>query len=284
MSRDNARTPVQWDGSPHAGFTTGEPWIEVNANHRRDQRGGPGRRPRRRCSRTTAGSSTLRHTEPAVALGDFTMLLPHHEQVYAFTRTLGGTSLLVLVNVSGETADVDLPDADRWAGAELVLAHLDGDPAPDAPLRPWEARVHRLVALTPRGPPATPRTRAGRALVRGARRRQRRRRGAGGGAGPDHEVGGEHRVARLAGGPAGAELPQQQGGGARALPLRELAHGRQAEHLAQLVPVDAHHGDVVGHPQAEVACGQDAPTAISSEAAKIAVGRSGAARSRLARA
>jgi oligo-1,6-glucosidase len=80
-----------------------------------------------------------------VALGDFTMLLPHHEQVYAFTRTLGGTSLLVLVNVSGDEQTFDLPDAAAWSGAELLLDNLDGAPGAGAPLRPWEARVHRLT-------------------------------------------------------------------------------------------------------------------------------------------
>ncbi len=54
MSRDNARTPVQWDASPHAGFTTGTPWLAVNPNHTeinaRQQRAD-----RTRCSTTTAG-------------------------------------------------------------------------------------------------------------------------------------------------------------------------------------------------------------------------------------
>jgi oligo-1,6-glucosidase len=144
MSRDNARTPVQWDDSPHAGFTTGDPWIEVNANHREINaaaQDGDDRSVLAHYRRLIA----LRHTEPAVALGDFTMLLAEHEQVYAFTRTLGTTSLLVLVNVSGDEQAVDLPDADRWTGAELALGNLDGDPAAGDPLRPWEARVHRVT-------------------------------------------------------------------------------------------------------------------------------------------
>jgi oligo-1,6-glucosidase len=145
MSRDNARTPVQWDDSPHAGFTTGEPWIEVNPNHRDINAAAQDDDPTSVLAHYRR-LITLRHGEPAVALGDFTMLLPDHEQVYAFTRTLGGTSLLVLVNVSGESQVVELPDAAAWAGAELVLGNLDGDPAADAPLRPWEARVHRVVA------------------------------------------------------------------------------------------------------------------------------------------
>ena len=55
MSRDNARTPMQWDASPHAGFTTGTPWIAVNPNYLRDQRGGAGRRPGLGLRATTAG-------------------------------------------------------------------------------------------------------------------------------------------------------------------------------------------------------------------------------------
>jgi oligo-1,6-glucosidase len=144
MSRDNARTPVQWDDTPDAGFTTGDPWIEVNANHREINAAAQDGDPRSVLAHYRR-LIDLRHTEPAVALGDFRMLLAEHEQVYAFTRTLGETSLLVLVNVSGQEQAVDLPDAERWAAAELVLGNLDGAPPAGAPLRPWEARVHRVT-------------------------------------------------------------------------------------------------------------------------------------------
>ncbi|MEX5258470.1 alpha-glucosidase C-terminal domain-containing protein, partial [Kocuria arenosa] len=85
----------------------------------------------------------LRHTEPVVALGDFTMLLPGHEQVYAFTRRLEDVELLVLCNVSGEEVRADLPDG--WAGTELLIGNRAGVVAPgdEGVLRPWEARVHR---------------------------------------------------------------------------------------------------------------------------------------------
>jgi oligo-1,6-glucosidase len=143
-SRDNARTPVQWDTSEHAGFTTGTPWMPVNPNY------------------TEVNAQTeladehsvfhhyrrligLRHTEPAVVDGDFHMLLADHEQVYAFTRRHGDTELLVLGNFSGELVTVEVPDAAGWLDAELLLANV---PAPDAlqtqlTLQPWEARVHR---------------------------------------------------------------------------------------------------------------------------------------------
>ena len=140
MSRDNARTPVQWDSSPNAGFTTGTPWIGVNPDHgewnaaaQRDDPASVLAHHRRLIA--------LRHEDPVVAVGDFTMLLPDHDDVYAFTRSLDGATLLVVCNVSGTPqplADL-LPEA---VTAEVVLGNLpEDDPAV---LRPWEARVLRL--------------------------------------------------------------------------------------------------------------------------------------------
>jgi oligo-1,6-glucosidase len=141
-SRDNARTPMQWDVSANAGFTTGTPWLPVNPNFRtinvaaqRDDPDSVLAHYRRLIA--------LRHAEPAVALGDFTMLLPDDRQVYAFTRRLESTELLVLCNVSGTPAPVALPDPASWATAELVLGTHGA--AGTGPLRPWESRVLRRV-------------------------------------------------------------------------------------------------------------------------------------------
>jgi len=143
--RDNARTPVQWDASPQAGFTTGTPWIAVNPNHttinaavQRDDPHSVLAHYRRLIA--------LRHDEPVVALGDFTMLAPDDEHVYAFTRRLDDVELLVLVNVGdGERAVGDvLPREAPWPDdAEVLLANWADPPGPGVPLRPWEARVYR---------------------------------------------------------------------------------------------------------------------------------------------
>jgi oligo-1,6-glucosidase len=85
----------------------------------------------------------LRHTEPVVAHGDFTMLLPGDEHVYAFTRAYRGVELLTLGNFSGEPQPVDLPG---WAGEELVIGNYPPDPGSGIVLRPWEARVYRRTA------------------------------------------------------------------------------------------------------------------------------------------
>jgi oligo-1,6-glucosidase len=139
MSRDNARTPVQWDDTEHAGFTLGTPWLPVNPDH------GEWNVAAQRDDGTSVLAHyrrliALRHENAVVALGDFAMLLPDHEHVYAFTRSLGGEVLLVVCNV-GRTphplAEL-LPEA---VGAELVLGNLQ-DAGPT--LRPWEARVLRV--------------------------------------------------------------------------------------------------------------------------------------------
>ncbi|HEV7196768.1 MAG TPA: alpha-glucosidase [Pedococcus sp.] len=139
VSRDNARTPVQWDASPSAGFTTGTPWLAVNPDFCQwnvaAQRDDP-----RSVLAHHRRLIALRHELPVVALGDFAMLLPEHEQVYAFTRSLDGETLLVVCNVSGTPQPLAelLPEA---PGAELVLGNLEVDDP--AVLAPWEARVLR---------------------------------------------------------------------------------------------------------------------------------------------
>jgi oligo-1,6-glucosidase len=139
MGRDNARTPMQWDASEHAGFTTGTPWIPVNPNHREINADAAAADPDSVLHHYRK-LIELRHAEPAVALGDFTMLLEDDPRVYAFTRRLEATELLVVANFSGEE-DV-AADVPGWAGAELLLVNV-AEPAPELVLGPWEARVYR---------------------------------------------------------------------------------------------------------------------------------------------
>ena len=148
MSRDNARTPMHWDDSTNAGFSTATPWIPVQPNFPEinvsDAMGDPDS-VLHHYRRVIA----LRHSEPVVAEGDFQMLLPDDDNVYAFTRSLDDVTLLVLGNFSAGTVEAPVPDAASWAGEELILGNYS---APDEAgssdaieLRPWEARVYRRV-------------------------------------------------------------------------------------------------------------------------------------------
>jgi oligo-1,6-glucosidase len=140
-SRDNARTPMQWDSSPQAGFSTGTPWLAVNPNY-----------PEINAAAAVADPDSvyhhyrklteLRHSEPAVVDGDFTMLLPNDERLYAFTRKRGSTELLVIGNFSADTVRAEIDDAAAWAAAELVLTNATA-PSDDLTMGPWQAVVYR---------------------------------------------------------------------------------------------------------------------------------------------
>ena len=135
--RDNARTPMQWDDTSHAGFTTGSPWLPVNPNYPQINAAAQVDDPESVFSHYRR-LIELRHTEPVVVDGDFTMLLPDHPQVYAFTRRLSGTELLIMVNVSSDVAEAPVARGHLWETAEVVLGH------PYHPtMQPWELRVLR---------------------------------------------------------------------------------------------------------------------------------------------
>jgi oligo-1,6-glucosidase len=145
-SRDNARTPVQWSAAPNAGFTTGTPWLKVNPNY-----------PEINVEQALADPNSvfyyyqkliqLRKSVPAIVYGAYDLILPDHEQIYAFTRTLQGQRLLVILNFSAETPLFELPEEFPVSGAELLIGNYPVDPAEDISnfqLKPYEARVYQL--------------------------------------------------------------------------------------------------------------------------------------------
>ena len=128
---------MQWDASPHAGFTTGDPWIPVNPNHAEINAAAQVDDPDSVFNHYRR-LIELRHAEPVVAHGDFTMLVPDHEQLYAFTRALDGTTLTVVANLSSKDGLVPLAEGVA-VGGEVVLTNESSGVAPDDPLGPWAA-------------------------------------------------------------------------------------------------------------------------------------------------
>jgi oligo-1,6-glucosidase len=140
-SRDNARTPVQWDDTSHAGFTQGIPWLPVNPNYVLINAAAAMADP----------TSTfhhfrrliqLRHELPVVVEGRFALLLPDHEQIWALTRTLGSQVLVMVANCSSTPATVPPGSLPNVTGARLLLSTHPG--AASAVLQPWESRIHLL--------------------------------------------------------------------------------------------------------------------------------------------
>ncbi len=145
-SRDNARTPMQWDASPNAGFTTGTPWIRVNPNYQGIN-----------VRQATADRGSifyyyqdlirLRRQNPVIVYGRYDLIAGTDPAIYAFTRSWQDDRLLVLLNFSGGTAAFALPDEIRCDAADLLIGNYDVDPSEDVrglSLRPYEARVYRM--------------------------------------------------------------------------------------------------------------------------------------------
>jgi oligo-1,6-glucosidase len=147
-SRDQGRTPVQWDSSPNAGFTTGTPWLAVNPDYVKvnaaAQVGDPDS-----VFEHYRKLVALRHADPVVTEGDFELLLPDHPAIWAFLRRSPDAELLVVSNFSAGTVSARLPLDPGWPGARTVLVNLPGGPLgrlPDVELRPWESVIWRKEA------------------------------------------------------------------------------------------------------------------------------------------
>lgn len=143
--RDNARTPMQWDDSPNAGFTTGTPWIGVNPNYKEIN-----------VRQALADKNSifyyyqklirLRKTYPIIVYGDFTLLDPENEETFAYIRCYNGEKLLVVSNWTGEEVLFTMPETAEFTPRELLIANYDDAAIPPGRvlvLRPWEALVYR---------------------------------------------------------------------------------------------------------------------------------------------
>jgi oligo-1,6-glucosidase len=145
-SRDNARTPMQWNAGEQAGFTTGIPWLRVNPNY-----------PKIHVEQALQDRDSifyyyqklirLRKQYPIMVYGDYDLILADHAQIYAFTRTMGAERLLVILNFSQDTPVFELPSHIAFSQQELLIANYGVNSAEDLQqikLRPYEARVYRL--------------------------------------------------------------------------------------------------------------------------------------------
>ena len=138
QSRDNARTPMQWNASENAGFTTGKPWIPVNKNF------------------TTINVETaekeansilhyyrkmiaFRKANPTMVYGDFEDLLPEHPQLFCYRRWDKEANFLLVHNFSDTPTSWEKPSGNY----ESVLGNYSNEK--QTLLAPWESRIYRSV-------------------------------------------------------------------------------------------------------------------------------------------
>ena len=137
--RDNARTPMQWDDSAYAGFSTAEPWIMVNPNYTKINAKDQVNR-EDSVFKYYQKLISLRHNSDLIVYGTYDLLLDDDKDIYAYTRTLGNDKLIVYCNFSENTREVELPE-EFTAGKILISNYNDATVSKKITLRPYEAIV-----------------------------------------------------------------------------------------------------------------------------------------------
>lgn len=147
-SRDNARTPMQWNSSKNGGFTEGTPWIMVNPNYKEINAE----------QEMADPDSVFHYYQHLIALrrssswsdiivyGHYELLAPENPQVFAYTREYEGRKLLVICNLSSEKVSFEIPDSVSWTQADRLIGNYEHQElARKTELRPWEAEVWAIL-------------------------------------------------------------------------------------------------------------------------------------------
>ena len=147
ISRDNARTPMQWSDSPNAGFTTSTPWIKVNPNY-----------PEINVAKDLKDSNSifyyyqkiiqLRKKNLIMIYGDYQLVLEDDEHIYCYLRSLYKDRLLIILNFFSSQTIFNLPENINYQEKELLTSNYNVEKDEDIKriyLRPYEVRVYKLV-------------------------------------------------------------------------------------------------------------------------------------------
>ncbi|WP_411347289.1 glycoside hydrolase family 13 protein [Paenibacillus sp. WLX2291] len=152
-SRDNARTPMQWDDSEHAGFTTGTPWLAINPNHHdihvKEALADPDS-----IFHYYRRLIELRGQNDIIVYGDYRVLQPDDEQLFAYIRSYEQQQLLVVLNFTDQPQSFQLDEDVTYNQPELLISNYGGDHGRELAeasrehdlhslqLEPYEARVY----------------------------------------------------------------------------------------------------------------------------------------------
>ena len=137
--RDNARTPMQWDDSAYAGFSTANPWIMVNPNYTKINAKDQVNR-EDSVFKYYQKLIKLRHESELIVYGTYDLILDDDKDIYAYIRTLGDEKLIVYCNFSENTREAELPE-EFTNGKVLISNYIDAKVNHKITLRPYEAIV-----------------------------------------------------------------------------------------------------------------------------------------------
>ena len=137
--RDNARTPMQWDDSAYAGFSTATPWIMVNPNYTKINAKDQVNR-EDSVFKYYQKLIKLRHESELIVYGTYDLILDDDKDIYAYIRTLGDEKLIVYCNFSENTREVEIPE-EFVNGKVLISNYSDAKANQKITLRPYDAIV-----------------------------------------------------------------------------------------------------------------------------------------------
>lgn len=138
-SRDNARTPMQWNDDKNGGFTKGTPWIKVNPNYTKINAGEQMER-EDSVFHYYQKLISLRKKEPVIVYGTFELLMPEDEDIFMYTRTYEQEKLLVICNFSQKERELEIPE--EWQKGTVLLGNYkDAAVGRKMCLRDYEAIV-----------------------------------------------------------------------------------------------------------------------------------------------
>ncbi|MCR8559586.1 alpha-glucosidase [Mucilaginibacter sp. BJC16-A38] len=139
-SRDNGRTPFQWDATQNSGFTKGTPWINVNSNYKTINAASQEKDPNSTLNYFRKVVK-LRKNNPVLVYGKYTLIDRENPDTYAYTRELNGKKLLILLNFKNKAMNaktgIDL------SKATILLSNYD-KPSNTGRLRPYGAVIYEL--------------------------------------------------------------------------------------------------------------------------------------------
>ena len=145
-SRDNSRTPMQWDDSQNAGFTDGTPWISVNENHKEINA--------KACMEDKDSVFyyyqkliRLRHEMPVITEGEYELLDADNEKVYTYLRKGEDETLVVVANFTDETIGYQVDEKVQAKESALVISNYADAPAAfsnQLTLKPYEVYVYSI--------------------------------------------------------------------------------------------------------------------------------------------
>jgi oligo-1,6-glucosidase len=139
-SRENSRTPFQWNDTENAGFTTGKPWLKVNPNYIKINEAAENKNPNSVLNYFRK-LIKLRKENPVLVYGKFELIDKENPDLFAYTRELNGEKLLIILNFTGKKtllkSNIDIKNA------EMILSNYK-DPRKDFSFEPYESVIYKL--------------------------------------------------------------------------------------------------------------------------------------------